>query len=372
MGKRRGGLLLLAAATILGCGGSEGSIDPPPPVVAGLSAVTVTPASVQVGSSATGQVTLTSAAPTGGIVVSLSSSGIAATVPATVTVLAGATTASFSVTTATVQTDTQVTLSAAYSGVMKTTSLTVAAVQPALTNLSLSPTSLQGGASATGTVTLAAPAVQGGAVIALLSDKASASVPATVTVPSGSTSQTFTVTTTAITIDATATISATLGPVTRTATIAIQAPPPALASVFVSPTTVQAGSPAAGQVTLTSPALSGGVIVSLSSNGAAASVPATVTVPAGSVSQTFTVTTSTVASDTPVTLSASYSGVTKTTSLTVAAVQPALSALSISPTSLQGGASATGTVTLAAPAVLGGAVIPRSSRTRPRPPCPPP
>ena len=51
-------------------------------------------------------------------------------------------------------------------------------------------------------------------------------MPATVTVPAGSTSQTFTVTTTAVPTDATATISATLGAVTRTATLAIQAPPP--------------------------------------------------------------------------------------------------------------------------------------------------
>ena len=61
----------------------------------------------------------------------------------------------------------------------------------------------------------------------------------------------------------------------------------------------------------------GGASISLSSNGAAATVPASVTVTAGQASATFTVNTASVAASTPVTITGSYGGVTKTAMLTV-------------------------------------------------------
>jgi hypothetical protein len=71
-------------------------------------------------------VTLTSAAPTGGAVVRLESSNVdAARVPSSVTVAAGATTATFTITTPTVSTRVNVTITASYSGVERTATLTV-------------------------------------------------------------------------------------------------------------------------------------------------------------------------------------------------------------------------------------------------------
>jgi chitodextrinase len=91
-----------------------------------LVSVAVSPSSVLGGSSATGTVTLSSAAPTGGVAVTLSSSNTgAATVPTPVTVLAGMTTATFSVGTTTVTASTSVTISGTYSGVTRTAALTV-------------------------------------------------------------------------------------------------------------------------------------------------------------------------------------------------------------------------------------------------------
>ncbi len=70
--------------------------------------------------------TLTSAAPAGGAVVTLASNGNAATVPVSVTVAAGATTKTFVVNTSgAVTVPTVVTLTATYSGVVKTATLTV-------------------------------------------------------------------------------------------------------------------------------------------------------------------------------------------------------------------------------------------------------
>jgi hypothetical protein len=93
---------------------------------AALSAVSVSPTSVTGGDESTGTVTLTSAAPAGGAVVSLSSSDTgAAGVPAGVTIAAGATGATFTVTTSSVGAATPVTITATYDGVTRTAALTV-------------------------------------------------------------------------------------------------------------------------------------------------------------------------------------------------------------------------------------------------------
>jgi hypothetical protein len=81
--------------------------SPPPPPPPTLSAFTVSPGSVTGGTPATGKVTLPAAAPAGGTVVNLSTNlPLAATVPASVTVPAGATSATFTVTTFPVDTTT--------------------------------------------------------------------------------------------------------------------------------------------------------------------------------------------------------------------------------------------------------------------------
>jgi len=96
------------------------------PGPASLSGMSVSPSTVVGGNPSTGTVTLTSAAPSGGAVVSLSSSNTsAATVPASVTVAAGAASANFTVTTQSVGASTPVTISASYASATKTTTLTV-------------------------------------------------------------------------------------------------------------------------------------------------------------------------------------------------------------------------------------------------------
>jgi len=82
--------------TLSGCSVSS----PPPSTAAALSSLRVNPTDVVGGTSSTGTVTLTAAAPAGGFQVALSSDNTAAAnVPASVTVPAGATSASFTVTT---------------------------------------------------------------------------------------------------------------------------------------------------------------------------------------------------------------------------------------------------------------------------------
>ena len=91
-----------------------------------LSTVNLGSASVAGGASLTGMVTLSGPAPTGGAVVSLSSSNPSvASVPASVTVPEGATSATFPVTTSTVGATTNVTISTTLNGVTQNSSLTV-------------------------------------------------------------------------------------------------------------------------------------------------------------------------------------------------------------------------------------------------------
>lgn len=91
---------------------------------------------------------------------------------------------------------------------------------------------------------------------------------------------------------------------------------PALSSLVLSPTTVTAGNPSTGTVTLDRPAPAGGISVTLSSNNtAAATVPASITVAADSATATFTVTTLAAPSGSNPTIKATLGGVDKTATL---------------------------------------------------------
>ena len=296
-----------------------------------LSSVSLSPATVPGGATASATVTLTAPAPTGGAVVSLTSSNTGAvTVPATLTVLAGATSAATSVATSAVTSTTTSVISATYNGVTRTATMTVTPPAPpptaTLDTVSLSPASVQGGSTASATVTLTVPAPSGGAVVAFSSSNTAAvTVPATLTVPAGVNSwvgPTF-VSTTPVTAVATSVISATYNGVTRTATMTVTPPPPpqpggALDSVSLSPATVQTGTvQTSATLSFTALTPAGGATVSLaSSNTSIATVPATVTVPANSSTGAFGVTINASAVGTA-TISATYNGVTRSALLTV-------------------------------------------------------
>jgi len=227
------------------------------------------------------------------------------------------------------------------------------------------PSSVQGGVSAIGTVTLTAAAPSGGASVALSSSLSAATVPASVTVAAGATTATFAVTTIEVAVSASATITASYGGAVRTATLALTPPPPppvTLASLTVDPATVQGGATATGIAMLTGPAPAGGVQVTLTSSQAAAVVPAAVAVAAGATTGTFTVTTTAVGISTPVTLTASQGGVDRTATLTLTPEVPPpspvrLASLTVEPDAVVSGQPATGTATLTAPAPAGGLAV---------------
>jgi len=188
-----------------------------------------------------------------------------------------------------------------------------------LVSLTLNPTSVIGGNSSTGTVTLSAPAPTGGATVVLATDNSAAQVPPSVTVPAGATTATFTVTTTPIGALATANISGTYA-TTRSSPLTIN--PPSLTSVTLNPTTVIGGNPSTGTVNLSGAAPPGGATVLLSSsNTTVAQVPPSVTVSSGATSATFTINTAAVALNTPVLITGTY-GATQSATLTVTPPPP--------------------------------------------------
>ncbi|UOA10214.1 DUF2341 domain-containing protein [Methylobacter sp. S3L5C] len=190
----------------------------PLPAVA-LSSVSVNPSAVTGGISTTGTVTLTGTAPIGGIVVTLSNNNSIVSEPASVTVPAGASSATFTIATTPVASNTTVTLSAALNSITKTSTMVVN--RPALASVSVNPASVKGGTSSTGTVTLTGAAPAAGTVVALSDNNTAASVPASVTVPMGATGATFTITTTRVNSSRNVTISGKLNGTTKTATLGI-------------------------------------------------------------------------------------------------------------------------------------------------------
>jgi hypothetical protein len=359
------------------CGGAAAPVSTPSPSSPQSSStpfsLTLNPASVNGGKSSTGQITLSSPAPSGGTVFSLSSSNTSvATVPASVTVAAGSIGAVFQVSTMTTANSTTVTISAANSGVTQTASLTVTPQPPPgpiSFSLTLNPTSVNGGSPSTGQITLSSPAPNGGAIFSLSSsDTSVATVPASVTVAAGSIGAVFQVPTMTTANSTTVTISASNSGLTQTAplTVTPQPPPgPISFSLTLSPTSVNGGNPSTGQITLSSPAPSGGIVFSLSSsNTSVATVPASVTVAAGSTGAAFQVSTMTTANSAGVTISAANSGVTQTAPLTVTPQPPSgptLTSLTLNPKTLVGPTPSIGTVTLSGPAPNGGVLVSLSS-----------
>jgi len=275
-----------------------------------LSALSISPTVVSSGGTATGTVTLNGGAPTGGASVSLSSSNTAvATVPPSVTVAPGATTATFSITAQTVASATSVSITGVFGGVSRFASLTVTEPAPTgrqLSSLTLASTQVVGGQSVQGTVTLASATGAATAVSLSSTNTAVAQVPATVTVPANVASATFTVTTSPTTSTGFAEISASAGGVSRFVSLTTVPPPtgPSIVSVVFFPSNLGGTGPATGRVTLSGPATQGAGITLTSGNPGVVQVPDQIVVSANTSRVDFPVTTSKVTSNTTVTITA--------------------------------------------------------------------
>jgi len=243
-----------------------------------------------------GTITLTAPAPVGGLTVSLSSSSTLASVPATVTVPLGNISRTFQIDTTNSPTAATATITASYSGVVRTATFTIGQLA-----LSVGLGSVPGGLSISGIVTLPVAAPDGGALVALTSSSPDAIVPPSVTIPGGTTTGTFTITTIDAPPTTTATITATYAGTSQTASLVVVAYPNVV-GVSCTPTNPTGGTSVQCTGSLASPSPAGGWRLACASSDPSVVVPVSVTVPPSSSTFQFSLPTNAVSSVTVVSL----------------------------------------------------------------------
>ncbi len=209
-------LVVLAALTLL----------PAPAMAAGtIGALSINPDSVRNGQSTTGTVELPFADPQPTVVRFFSSDPAAAQVPVSITIPAGQTTGTFTITsTATAPPENVQITGATADNASRSHTLSVNAATPAgpsLSTISFIPTSIVGGQNATGTVRFSATMSQGAVVQLSSSNPAIARVPQETVVSANTATSTFNLATSAVSTATPVTITATWFDVTRTTTITV-------------------------------------------------------------------------------------------------------------------------------------------------------
>jgi hypothetical protein len=312
------------------------------------------------------QLQLSGAPPTATNVSLTSSNPSAAPVPASITMPANIAWTQFQIQGGQVASTTPVTITATLNGRSTSGQLTVDPT--ALKSVSISPSTINGGAQAGAIVMLTGQAPAGGAAVTLASDSPAVSPPASVFVNPGDFSVSFPLQTNSVSANTTATVTATWNGTSTQARVTVT-PQPAPASLTLDPTaTVGTGGSSFGRVTIAAAQATDTIFQLASSHPGIAQVPGSVMVPAGVTAGGFNVFTTRVAAQTIVTISVTGGGVMKSATLTVnpdaappPPAPPTLSAVSVNPTTVAGGGAAQGTVTLTGAAPAGGFAITLSS-----------
>ena len=341
---------------------------------AALASLSIVPNRVAGGGTAVGTVALDGNAPSGGAVVTLTkltNPGFIASMPATVTVAAGERTATFNIVTTLVPLNTFTVVRASYNGTNRDATLLIDNIS--LSQFTLNPTTVNGGANTTGTVTLNQPAPPGGAFVDLTTTSANVVLPDEdpnspgfqVLVAANNTSRSFTIGTLGTVAQDIATISASRGgaPINRQLTIN-----PVDFSVSISPNNVLGGQGANLTITLTGPAPAGGVPFSITKGSVLPNPPDnsgsvtvnggnSVVVPAGQTSAIFPITTAVVSQTDTVTVTATIlaSGFNHSANITVRA--PSVTGITFTPRTVRGLFTTTMRITLDGPAPAGGAAV---------------
>jgi hypothetical protein len=311
-------------------------IDPAPLASISLSSPVVG------GNTASGAVSLNSAAPAGGLPVNLSSNDAdAIPSPKSFTIPAGATSKSIGVVTRGVVGEKTVTITAVSEAVSRSTTLVIdpAGVQ----SLTLLPSSTRGGIRVTATATLNGVAPSGGAVLALSTSNTSvATVPSSATVPYGAHSISFAVVTKGVASTTTVNVNTVYRALTKTAALTLS---PAVLLSLAPDSALVGGNTVLEKATLLGNAPPSGAVITLrSSNPAVVAVPSSVTVPTNHSVAGFLITTNGVSATTSVVIYAAYLGVTRTCKVTVSPAK--LLSLTLSSSTVTGGTSVKATLTL--------------------------
>ena len=261
----------------------------------------------------------------------------------------------FTFTAEVVSTDQTTDLTASKTGyTTRTVSVTVRAM---VLTMSLAPTSVTGGVlDSVGTVTLSVPAPPTGLTIAITStDNSVASVPTSISIAGGATTETFDIMTFVTQDDRIINIKATASSaVFGSANLIVFAP--GIVSLVINPSSVTGPDSAVGVVTISTAAPAGGLSVSLTASPTGVvTVPASVTVLEGSTVANFDVLTSSVTLDATITIIATLGSAVANATLTVRS--PIVAGITFNPPRILGSGIAIGTITLDQPAPVGGTTI---------------
>ena len=205
---------------------------------AALGSLSCNPTTVTGSGTVSCSVSLSSPAPASGAAIAVSSNSTRLSVPASVTIPAGGSSANFTATAASGTTAVTATVSASYGGVTRTASILLQAsapaqTQPALSAIACNPYTVGAGGTTTCSVSLTAAAVSGGFGVVIASNNAALTVPASITVPQGAAGASFTARAGSPSTNQTATVAASGAGATRTCSVAVTAavvtppPPPA-------------------------------------------------------------------------------------------------------------------------------------------------
>jgi hypothetical protein len=331
-----------------------------------LGSVQLTPSTVVGGTQAEVNVSLApgAVAPAGSTTLTVTSSRTSVVPsPTGIRIIAGMTNVRFNLDTARV-TSTQtvtITVSSGRGGSRSATLTVTPAGAAALGSLQAQPSSVFGGTDANGVVSLTPGTVapSGGAVVSITNDNPSlVNTPLNVNIAAGQSSASFPIHTQQTGLTTAVNITASYAGVSKSTTLTVAAPSngAAVAVVTLTPSTVVGGSTQAVrvQVTLDRPAPTEGATLTLSSSDPnVVRLPPSLNIAPGASSGFADFTTAAVSAATQVTVRATYGGSTQSAVLTVnpaPAPDVTLTAVTLNPTIVTGGASAQGTVTLSGPA----------------------
>ena len=309
--------------------------------------------------SGTCTVTVTRPAGAGGLTVTITDTVPSVlTVPGSVNVSAGASSATFQVSTGFVATDQNATITASLSGSSATANLLLVAPN-AVSSLQCAAGSLNSNASTACTVTLNKAAVTGGVTVAIANSASGVlTVPGSVNVSQGASSATFTAAAGTIASNQTATLTASLNGSSSSTSISLLAPATqiSVAALQCSASSLNSNTSALCTVTLSQQAPANGVTGTLSNTAPALlTAPATWNVPAGQSASSFSVSAGAVPAPQSVTLTASLNN--SSASATISLTGPASLSLQCESTTLSGNSSTSCTVSASTPAPAGGATV---------------
>jgi hypothetical protein len=261
------------------------------------------------------QIQLTGAVSANGAAITLTSSNpSAAPVPATVSMPGNTAWMQFQMQAGQVTSPTPVTLTATINS--QSASVQLMVLPPSIKSISLSPSSISGGAVAGAIVTLNGQAPAGGAVVSLSSDSPAVLAPALATILAGDATVSLGIPTNQVTATTLANITATWNGTSVQSQLTVR-PQGQPASISLSPASVTGAGGSFATVTVAAPSANDQIFQVTSSNSAVVRLSNSVLIPAGSTTGGIIITTSPVSTQTLATISVSGGGVTRAATLTL-------------------------------------------------------